>query len=293
MPQLRSHTSQPAAPKYQFDLQSLVRQTKAEAAAEEAVAKARAVLDAPPHAATSDQQTAQRHLDDDDVDDASVGEEEHEKLLASVVDAQGDDAAGLQKIRHAMRRTEALRQLKSWYFFRQASSGEGHDRHAFPHASLPRGGWQAALKGKVPVGVSQFRPPHLPSLASSYIAERGSLRVSFTDAGFRHQAFLTGFVAEMVMAHSTLPDEAVLWVLQERELPRPNAVEFASAHDVGPDLVCLEPRDDMRFAYQVLLEVRVPSSISEPAKELGSVNYYIGLVVIPTNIFVARPTAHR
>ncbi len=229
MPQLRSHTSQPAAPKYQFDLQSLVRQTKAEAAAEEAVAKARAVLDAPPAAAPGDQQAAKRQLDDVDVDDASVGEDEHEKLLASVVDVQGDDAAGLQKIRHAMRRTEALRQPKSWYFFRQASSGEGHDRLAFPHASLPRDGWQAALKGKVPVGVSQFHPPHPYSLLPvDILCQSGKLTGFLTDAGFRHQAFLTGFVAEMVMAHSALPDEAVLWVLQERELPCAKSCGFCS-----------------------------------------------------------------
>ena len=137
--------------KYQFSLELLVNQTKEDAASEAAVAKARAILQAP--------EAVLDHFEDEEDDNDPQNEEiryvhpknhgtdfNQEHLLATVLDKQGEDG-GLQKVKHAMRRTEALRRPRAWYFFSPVRSGTVRDEQPLPESSLASTGWQTALRG--------------------------------------------------------------------------------------------------------------------------------------------------
>lgn len=128
--------------RYQFSLQSLLDQTREEAASEAAVAKAKALINT-----TEPGRGHARQSTNASVHGAVGGEE----LLASLAeeDRESGDTTGLQRIKHAMKRTEALRRPKAWYFFQQPSPGVDMDHgRPFPVRCCPSVGWQATLKGR-------------------------------------------------------------------------------------------------------------------------------------------------
>ncbi|KAI9787903.1 MAG: hypothetical protein M1816_007389 [Peltula sp. TS41687] len=182
-------------PTYKFSLGSLLNQTEKDAAAEADILEARATLAIPdPTAGSPNEPTKTSHVEG--AKDKDRGED-GEELLASVVKGQGGQGH-LQKIMHAMNRTEALNRPRAWYFFEEESSEIGRQVQICPEWT-PSVRWQSMLR----------------------------------DPSLRYQAFITGFAAEMVTRQSYLPDEMVLWILEE---------------------LCTEERDDLRYSYIEILK---------------------------------------
>ncbi|KAI9804983.1 MAG: hypothetical protein M1833_006286 [Piccolia ochrophora] len=130
----------------------------------------------------------------------------NENLLASVVDGP-EEPGGLQKVMRAMERTEAFSRNMVWYFFR-------HD---------------------IASGTAQARP--FPEHVSS--SQRWHARLKAADQ--RLDMFLSGFVQEMVERDRALPDDWILWMLDQyhqgkswilREATPSNSQEQASSSQV-------------------------------------------------------------
>ncbi|KAI6713669.1 hypothetical protein JHW43_003795 [Diplocarpon mali] len=104
---------------------------------------------------------------------------DHSVLLDAVV-ADREDGA-VSKIKRALRRTEATVSDPRWYFFdAETSPPDKPERQPFPVASVPEC-WESVL----------------------------------VEPQMRQQAFLFGFVEDMVAMGQGLPDELYLWMLDE------------------------------------------------------------------------------
>lgn len=71
-------------------------------------------------------------------------------LLASLVDDEDEEeeTMGVEKIKHAMNRTEALRKPVAWNFFNLPHPGREEGERQFPVQSPPLNGWLAVLEGE-------------------------------------------------------------------------------------------------------------------------------------------------
>ncbi|KAI9831511.1 MAG: hypothetical protein M1826_003401 [Phylliscum demangeonii] len=126
---------------------SLLDETEKDARAEADVARARALLVEPDPEADAAQDG--RHKKSARETATTLGSEQDESpggLLASVVDGQSG-SGDWQKVMHAMQRTEALQQPKTWRFFRVPAAGESGAKHRlFPVDGLPAGRWRTVLR---------------------------------------------------------------------------------------------------------------------------------------------------
>ncbi|RFU32528.1 hypothetical protein B7463_g3840, partial [Scytalidium lignicola] len=112
--------------------------------------------------------------------DASLSGFHHGKLLEEVV-AEREDG-GMQKVLQAMRRTEATLVDKRWYFFDTKGKSRKLDRQPFP---------------------------------MDVVSTSDHWRNELGDPAMREQAFVSGFVEDMIVMGTPLPDELFLWVLDE------------------------------------------------------------------------------
>ncbi|RDL37132.1 uncharacterized protein BP5553_04565 [Venustampulla echinocandica] len=124
-------------------------------------------------------------------------------LLESVVADQ--EEGGMKKVTRALMRTEATHVEKRWYFFDTQSQAPVHPRSSFPTKSLPAS-WKKEL----------------------------------SNPKTRNQTFISGFAEDMVFFGKPLPDEILLWILDE---------------------VCFEPREALRTSYL--------STIKESREQIG------------------------
>lgn len=117
--------------------------------------------------------------DDEDVamDGDSVAKD-HGALLESIVAEREDGDA--DRINRALRRTEATVGDQRWYFFETQAEPVKPEREPFPVALIPEG-WMSML----------------------------------ADPQMRQQAFVSGFVEDMVAMGKGLPDELFIWILDE------------------------------------------------------------------------------
>jgi hypothetical protein len=102
------------------------------------------------------------------------------EVIESILD--GREEGDAQKVMQAVMRTEATTLEQHWYFF---DTGEAVDSNtkpqSFPKRTLPRTGWQRDL----------------------------------VDPQTRQQIMVSGFGKDMVLLGEALPDELVLWILDE------------------------------------------------------------------------------
>jgi hypothetical protein len=102
----------------------------------------------------------------------------HSSILENVVaDKEGADA---QKVARAVMRTEATLSEPRWYFFDTQSSPSKSKRKPFPTKAIPEG-WRNELK----------------------------------DPEMRNQTFVSGYAEDLVQFGEALPDEILLWMLDE------------------------------------------------------------------------------
>ncbi|KAI9852822.1 MAG: hypothetical protein M1838_005043 [Thelocarpon superellum] len=166
----RQPTRSIVRPQYRNSIASLVGQTEKDAASEAEVAKAKIIIDQDSSLARTHAATAST---------APKGGATDDSLLASVV-AADREGSEVQKIMHAMQRTEALNRTKVWFFFKERTSEKASTPPPFPAKVLRNRGWQSLLK----------------------------------DRSSRQITFLSGLVAEMVL-HDPLPDELIRWMFYE------------------------------------------------------------------------------
>ncbi|OJJ43139.1 hypothetical protein ASPZODRAFT_74944 [Penicilliopsis zonata CBS 506.65] len=156
-------------PKYKFTLDSLVTHTVDDNETEAGVSKVRAAYDA----AEKESAAAREN-----------GGRLRETLLASALGTgdKNDDASDIQRLLHAVRRTEALDQDKAWYFFKQ--------------------------------GVSSSSPSHPlpPKFPASKVSAR-TYEAVLRDPTTRARAFQSGTL-DVALARHMLPEEVVLWIFQ-------------------------------------------------------------------------------
>jgi hypothetical protein len=121
----------PAAPNYKFSMATLVAQAEQHSASETRIAKAEAAL----------RKNAGQHLD------SETQRGEVEKSLLGVV-LGGDEAqSGIQKVMHAMKRTEALSRPMAWYLFDAGATVPPSCNRDFPEDCLAGSGWESLLAG--------------------------------------------------------------------------------------------------------------------------------------------------
>ncbi|KAH8811506.1 hypothetical protein F5884DRAFT_278129 [Xylogone sp. PMI_703] len=112
--------------------------------------------------------------------DSGVSGFQHGKLLESVV-AEREDG-GMQKVLQAMRRTEATLVDQRWYFFDVKAKKREPEQQPFPTSSVSKSSyWKDQLK----------------------------------DPAVREQAFVSGFVEDLIVMGTPIPDELFLWLLNE------------------------------------------------------------------------------
>ena len=99
-------------------------------------------------------------------------------ILQDVVGRHED--GDVNKVARAVARTEATLQEQRWYFFDTQANPSKPQRMPFPTKSIP-GNWQSDLN----------------------------------DPKTRHQTFVSGFAEAMVQLGKVLPDEILLWMLDE------------------------------------------------------------------------------
>ena len=167
---LKSESQRP----YRFSLSSLVNQSDKDTAAKERVKRAKSALEAENEEARKDAEARNKAAAADASGDGVIDE----AYFASIVD--GSDAEeDPQRVIAAMRRTEALQQDLTWYFFDEKAN-PFWKREPFPSQVLPETGWMTALKR----------------------------------TWERQQAFLTGFIFDMAQIQQ-LPPEIISWMLDE------------------------------------------------------------------------------
>ena len=137
-----SPSALPVLPKYKYSLDSLVNHTKRDIASEAGVARAqdalgpgKGVLQPVDHASVEAWPLQDRHGRDGG------------GLVTSVLGPTTEEKE-VQRIMHAMKRTEALKRTRVWSFFEQASTSPTPPRPRFPTDALPTAGWQAMLRGR-------------------------------------------------------------------------------------------------------------------------------------------------
>ena len=159
---------------YKWDLKSLANQSNNDTATKERIEKVRNEMEA-------ESGEGQREEENTKMVDLAHGQDNgsiNEAHLASFAD--GSDAEeDPQRVIAAIRRTEALQQDLTWYFFEDKLSTPPKT-DVFPVQALPETGWMTTLK----VGWE------------------------------RQQACLTGFVADMAQLQH-LPSEIITWMLDE------------------------------------------------------------------------------
>lgn len=127
----------PNTPKYKFDLESLVKQSKKDETSEEGMAKARSLL------ATLEQVEASAATEE--------GKNTNKKwpldagLIASVMNKESDEN-DTKRLMLAIERTEALQQDLSWSFFEDEQQTSGNEPETFPHATSEK--WNGILNGR-------------------------------------------------------------------------------------------------------------------------------------------------
>lgn len=105
---------------------------------------------------------------------------QHGELLESVV-AEREDG-GMKKVLQAMRRTEATLVERRWYYFESTTQSQLSERQPFPADSVSQSeDWRGELE----------------------------------DPAIRKQAFISGFVEDMIKMETPLPDAVFLWLLDE------------------------------------------------------------------------------
>ncbi|KAI9817457.1 MAG: hypothetical protein M1827_001067 [Pycnora praestabilis] len=167
----------PVMPKYKFSLDSLMARSEKDLAAEAEVYQARVRMWSPMRDTEVNQAT--------DTSNASVARPVDDEtnvdqgLLASVVQEDNEDG-GLQKILHAMERTEALNREKAWYFFTNEEHHAPSERPSFLERAKSRSGWESI----------------------------------FSDTNTRQQAVVSGFSQEIIRFNN-LHDELIIWFLHE------------------------------------------------------------------------------
>ncbi len=126
----------PVTPKYRFDLESLVKQSKKDETSEEGMARARSFLatleKVEASAATEEGKNANRKGPLD------AG------LIASVMNKESDEN-DTKRLMLAIERTEALQQDLSWSFFEDEQQTSGNEPEPFPHATCEK--WNGILNG--------------------------------------------------------------------------------------------------------------------------------------------------
>ncbi|KAI9850231.1 MAG: hypothetical protein M1824_003578, partial [Vezdaea acicularis] len=171
-PQKRKGYEIPPTKSYKFSLQTLVAESRKGQASEEKVARARAAL-------------GQRKSEDVKMEDASksvIAPEEaevDEGLLASVA-GDPEREGGVQKVLHAMKRTEALSREKAWNFFSEENQTP-ISRLPFPENAVSRDTWQGV----------------------------------FVDPRKRSNAIQSGYEIHALSLREELPYELVIWMLDE------------------------------------------------------------------------------
>jgi hypothetical protein len=150
----------------------------------------------------------------------------HHEILESVVAEQ--DGASVEQVLQAVKRTEAINAEKRWEFF-ESNVEESTSNRPFP-----------SIEGT------------------------NSWKDGLADPGSRQQLVLSDFAKEMVELGDVLPDELLLWMLDE---------------------ICLERRDDLRETYARLLmasstQIRrlvLPETIIDLFRKLGAKDAAIDL----------------
>jgi hypothetical protein len=127
--------------------------------------------------------------------------EAHGEILQNIK-IDRDEGAGqrdAQKVLKAVQRTEATNTVQRWYFFETEPKPPHSKRQPFPKQSLSSE-WKDDL----------------------------------AEPQFRHQTFVSGFAENMITYGKQLPDEILLWILDE---------------------ICVEELGDLRHAYNGILRV--------------------------------------
>jgi hypothetical protein len=140
--QQRSPTASvgPAAPQYKFSIASLVAQAEEDDASEARIAKAESVLrkDANQSLGTEPERNSRN---------GSVNEVD--KSLLGTVLGRDEAQGGMQKVMHAMKRTEALSRPMTWYFFDPTYVVPPSCERGFPDYCLADSGWESLLGGNI------------------------------------------------------------------------------------------------------------------------------------------------
>jgi hypothetical protein len=126
--------------------------------------------------------------------------EAHGEILQNIK-IDKDEGAGqrdAQKVLKAVQRTEATNTVQRWYFFETEPTSPLRKRQPFPKQSLSRE-WKDDL----------------------------------AEPQFRHQTFVSGFAENMITYGKQLPDEILLWILDE---------------------ICVEELGELRNAYRGILK---------------------------------------
>ncbi|KAM3075851.1 hypothetical protein ACMFMG_006626 [Clarireedia jacksonii] len=121
--------------------------------------------------------------------------EKHGKILQNIR-IDNDEGVGqrdAQKVLKAVKRTEAMNMNQRWYFFETEPQKSFSKRQPFPSKALSKE-WKDDL----------------------------------AEARFRHQTFVSGFAENMIAYGKQLPDEILLWILDE---------------------ICVEELGDLRYSY--------------------------------------------
>jgi hypothetical protein len=153
--------SPPPKPKYKFTMEALIKQAESHKAAEESARSTKALLE------NTMEQKSQYNSP----------EAARDRMLKSVVD--GKEGTDVDKILQAVKRTEAIRSEKKWYFFDIVQQDTHADRQLPMNAKTE--GWKTRL----------------------------------ADPRSREQTVLSGFARDMVGLGDTLSDETLLWMLKE------------------------------------------------------------------------------
>ncbi|KAF8859377.1 hypothetical protein BDZ45DRAFT_650149 [Acephala macrosclerotiorum] len=156
-------------PKYKYDLKTLISHVEEDEATEASSKRVKAML------AARNKSEEDHPMFHNDIA-KKPSEFAHETLLESVVGERED--GGANKVKRAMKRTEATITESRWYFFDTHSSPAR--QVPFPVASIPES-WEAEL----------------------------------VDPNMRYQTFISGFAEDMIRFGKQLPDELFLWMLDE------------------------------------------------------------------------------
>lgn len=159
-----------------------------------------------------------------------------ESAMACLVENIDQDEGHARRVKEALRRTEVLDYHDVWHFFDEEIPVCG--KNAFPRFQTPN--------------------KALPSI--------------FNDPARRHQAFTTGFLTRLA-AHTTLPKEVMLWMIEEvcrepREILVQSYIDVLGASFAEHDRILDPHRIDSLFKQTGTTETALsPGSTATPSKE--------------------------